>query len=94
MALGQQGLVSTTEVRAFQLAALDEIRALARIAEAYPLSEDEREKVRAAINKIEGYTLSLAPAAQEGRCAPWWAWLLAGLAGAGVGLGVRAALSD
>jgi hypothetical protein len=94
MALGQQGLVSTTEVRAFQLAALEEIRSLARISEAYPLSEDEREKVRAAINKIEGYTLSLAPAAQEALCAPWWAWLLAGLAGAGVGAGICAALSD
>jgi hypothetical protein len=91
MALGQQNMVSTAEVRAFQLAALAEIRALARIAETYPLTDDEKERVRSAINKVEGYTLTMAV---ETPGAPWWAWLLAALGGLVAGFGIRAALSD
>jgi hypothetical protein len=98
-----QGLVTTADVRAFQLAAIAEIRAISDLMDAYDLSDKDRETVRAAVRKIEAYTIPMAPETSPSpsptppACPPsppWWTWALAGVLGLGLGAAAVGALSD
>ena len=84
--LGQANRVSVGDFDAFHQVALSAIGDVASIARSHGLSDDEESQVRAAIRKIEGYTVPMAPCQESPLISsglPWWAVGLVGLAAGG-----------
>lgn len=81
-----KNLVAAADVAAFRAAAVDEIRAVERVAQQYALTDEDADAIRRAVQKVEGYTLAMA--AGSPACAPWWAWVLVAAAAVGLGAGV------
>lgn len=88
--LAAAGQVSVDDFDKLHSMALDSLRTIADIARSYSLTDAQENSVREAIARIEGMTV---PMSQESTGTPWWYWLIAVLAGAGVGAGLMAAFS-